>query len=327
MGDNAQSLALAQASAVPFEVRKLVFRATAEAIKPKVCPTLAYLDEVNSDPLLPPWPALVIATGRRPSSVALWIKSQSHHKTRIVLIGKPKGQNSEFDLVIAPRHYKFEGNPPNVFRIGLPLLRVSSEALANAERLWRSRLDVLARPITVLCFGGSMGARQLDGRAAAEIMAASNDAAPCGTLYVVTSRRTSAEALRAIEANLPSNGVLYEWRAGDSDNPYLGLLACADRFIVTGDSVSMLVEIARLGKPLAIASLPETGWVARAKRFTSRFGGGPSRDFELLHRYLIENKWAVLLGQRFAVPDHLPADDTQAAADQVCVLLGLRPVA
>ena len=36
----------------------------------------------------------------------------------------------------------------------------------------------------------------------------------------------------------------------------MGLLGLADGFVVTGDSISMMVEIARLGRPLAIFDLP-----------------------------------------------------------------------
>ena len=41
-----------------------------------------------------------------------------------------------------------------------------------------------------------------------------------------------------------------------NDNPYLGLLAHGDRFVVTGDSISMLVEVARLAKPRIVLSGP-----------------------------------------------------------------------
>ena len=57
----------------------------------------------------------------------------------------------------------------------------------------------------------------------------------------------------ALEAALPPGALLYRWSAETSaDNPYLALLAHADRFVVTGDSVSMMVEVASLGRPLAI---------------------------------------------------------------------------
>ena len=46
-------------------------------------------------------PDLVITAGRRLSCVALWIKQASGGRTRIVLIGKPRGGAPEFDLVVA----------------------------------------------------------------------------------------------------------------------------------------------------------------------------------------------------------------------------------
>ncbi len=49
---------------------------------------------------------------------------------------------------------------------------------------------------------------------------------------------------------------LFAWGPQAGDNPYLALLGLADRFVVTGDSISMMVEVARLGRPLAIFPLP-----------------------------------------------------------------------
>ena len=78
-----------------------------------------------------------------------------------------------------------------------------------------------------------------------------------GTLYLSTSRRTQPEVVAALEKGLPPERRLYRWSAETKDdNPFLALLALADRFVVTSDSVSMMVEVASLGRPLAIFSLP-----------------------------------------------------------------------
>ena len=59
---------------------------------------------------------------------------------------------------------------------------------------------------------------------------------------------------------MPAGSVLHRWSAeGGGENPYLGLLALADRFVVTSDSISMLVEVASLRRPLAIFDLPVGG--------------------------------------------------------------------
>jgi|RhiMetdeSRZDD1v2_1073273.scaffolds.fasta_scaffold08320_6 uncharacterized protein len=317
-GDNAQSLTLAQTIGLPYDVRKLHFDPLLERRKPRVRPTLHHVDRVTSDELKSPWPDLIIVTGRRPSMAALWVKEQSGGRTKIALIGKPKACFDQFNLVIAAAHYRLPEDRSNVLRIGLPLVEVPADRLDCARRDWTPRLQDLARPLTVLCFGGSTGARPLDRPAVQNIMQNACKAASSGTLYALTSRRTPPSAQSEIKAQLPPNGRLYSWQQQDSENPYLGLLALGDRFIVTGDSISMLVEIARLGKPLAIAALPpEGGFRGLAKRLVSHLGRGPARDFDLFHRYLYDQGWAVPLGKEFVAPASLPPDDREIAAARI----------
>ena len=94
----------------------------------------------------------------------------------------------------------------------------------------------------------------------------------------------------------------------------LGLLALGSRFVVTGDSISMLVEVARLGKPLAIAPVPD-------RNILTRLLSGKSRDFSRLHDYLYRGGWAVRLGQPFVTPPGPPPDDTELAAGRLRSLL------
>jgi hypothetical protein len=321
-GDNAQSISVAKTLGQKTLTRSLVFRPQFELGKPHVRPTLDHVDLQRSDRLFPPWPDLIIVTGRRPSMAALWVKEQSGGHTKIVLIGKPKACFTQFDLVIAAAHYKLPEGRSNVLRIGLPLIEVPADRLDAARRDWAPKFQGLGRPLTVLCFGGSTGARGLDLPAVRHIMHSACKAAPAGTLYILTSRRTPPSAQSEIRTQLPSNGQFYSWKQHDSENPYLGLLALGDRFIVTGDSISMLVEIARLGKPLAIAALPpERSLRGLVKRLGSHLGSGPSRDFDLLHRYLCAQGWAVPLGEEFVTPTSLPPDDREAAAARIRRLL------
>ena len=79
--------------------------------------------------------------------------------------------------------------------------------------------------------------------------------------------------------------MLYRWSAETAaDNPYLALLALADRFVVTGDSVSMMVEVASLGRPLAIFSLPIGRSLADRWQAAAARPGPPSSVTHLLHR-------------------------------------------
>jgi uncharacterized protein len=314
-GDNAQAINLAKALNRSFETKNLAMKAEFETAKPKVEASLYHLDLERSDRLEPPWPDLALTVGRRLSMAALWIKEQSKGRTRTALIGSPKSRISDFDLVIAPVQYRLPA-AANVLRIGLPLLGIEPEKLAEAQHIWTPRFASLARPLTVLLVGGSTGRRQLGSRTARSILnqTLAIQGKNAGALYVVTSRRTPTDVVDALDRGLPANGLLYHWQAEDCDNPYLGLLAVGDRFVVTGDSISMLVEVARLGKPLAIAPVSPFPRLARYLPITSR-------DFSLLHDYLYRGGWAVRLGDPLVTPSSPPPDDSRIAADRLLGLL------
>ena len=67
----------------------------------------------------------------------------------------------------------------------------------------------------------------------------------CG-VALTPSRRTEPAAAAALRAAVASVGG-YAWD-GTGDNPYIGLLACADAIVVTEDSVSMTSEALSTGK-------------------------------------------------------------------------------
>lgn len=348
-GDNAQVLELAHALGEPFIVKRLLPRPQWVVGKPRFAPGLYHLDLARSDPLEPPWPELILTIGRRPSMAALWVAEQSRGFTRIALLGRPKRWPERFALIIAPAHYDVPP-APNVIRLQLPLLRPDPRKIAQAAERWRSQFATLPRPLTACLVGGetkpyrfdAVVARDLAGRLAA---LAARDG---GTLYVSTSRRTSREVADALEASLPAGARIYRWRAEDpaEANPYLALLAFADRFVVTGDSVSMIVEVARLGRPLAIAELPvRRDPLTRSKRLLARALGpeGPwsrlgalarragvlgfPREIERIHRYLYESGRAVRLGEAFPSATHPPPDELDQVIARLRALLEQESVA
>ena len=129
--------------------------------------------------------------------------------------------------------------------------------------------------------------------------------------------------------HLPANARLYCRSPDSSENPYLALLALADRFIVTGDSVSMMIEVARLGKPLKIFALPyQKGIGPRLQQLLGAWLHGEkpgswtdslliglgkllyrlglvrySRDLTAVHQLLYEKQLAVPLGENFISGD------------------------
>lgn len=334
LGDNAQVEQLAAALGWPWETKCLRFLPRYVKGKPSFKPSLYHVDLAASDPLQPPWPDLIVTIGRRPSMAALWIKEQADNRPRIVLIGRPRRLWDQFDLVVASSQYRLP-NRPNLVRLSLPLLRVDETAVEQAADTWRARLAHLPRPLTAVLVGGPTGAFIFDADVTCDFLAAiERTTGGNGTLFATTSRRTPDDVVAALERHLPPTAVLYHWRADDSDNPYKALLGLADRFVVTGDSASMLVEVARLGKPLAIFPLPERAsrWMTLRRRFArvmqppddqpspspilaaigdALFDQGfvlSSREFDELYRSLRRQGLATMLGDPF--PDHPdPAPD------------------
>ena len=262
-GDNGQvemiAGALRDARGWGSELRHLEMRPDFVLGKPKVGPTLYHLDTARSDALEPPWPDLILTSGRRPANAALWIKKQSGGRTRIVLVGKPSGAMAQFDLIVTSAE-TLPAPFDNVLHVGLPLMGVDPDRLAAGAEAWRDRLAPLPRPLVAVLIGGPTNPFRYDAAVRAALRArikAVLDAG--GTPYLVGSRRTPPDFLRALADGLPEGTPVFDWAAPGGDNPYAGLLALADRFVVTGDSISMLVEVARLGKPLEIVPL-STGW-------------------------------------------------------------------
>jgi uncharacterized protein len=311
-GDNAQVLRAAMAMGLGFETKQLVLRPQFETAKPKVAASLDIFTEAARTTLTPPWPDLVITIVRRLSMAALWIRAQSGGRTKLALFNAPKGRGRDFDLVVAPSYYHLPDSA-NLCRIGLPLIAPDPVKLELARAAFANTIGTLRKPLNVLLLGGDMGSQPLDqGFAAGIVRRMRQSHAAEGTIYASTSRRTPKAAADAVAGELRKGDVLYRWTAGDDANPYYGLLAHGDSFTITADSLSMLTEVARLAKPIAIAA-PEI-----KRGLTSRLlhavGLGPRRDLDAAAQFLIQSGHAAELGQPLPRPAGPPVDDTAAVA-------------
>ena len=347
LGDNAQVEVIAERLGWPCVTKRLKFSAAYVTGKPRFKPALYHIDLAASDPLSPPWPDLILTVGRRPSMAAMWVREQSGGRTKVVIVGRPRRMLSDFALVLATPQYRLPARP-NVMALDLPLMRVDQTAIDQAVAEWRDRLASLPRPLTGVLVGGPTKPFIFTADVAREMVRRlAQSAGDTGTLFVSTSRRTPAAVVDALAAALPASATLFRWQPDATENPYRALLGLADRFVVTGDSVSMIVEVARQGKPLAIFPLPETAspWDRLRRRLAATFQPAPgaaaaqaaapagtnalatrlgdfayelglvsyARDFSALHQRLVERGAAVFLGEAFPPAGAVKAVDDLAA--------------
>jgi mitochondrial fission protein ELM1 len=261
-GDHAQSLALAEALGWPFVVKRTKFHWYELFFALAGMATLVGLNRRRSSPLKAPWPDLLIVSGRQNETPAKWIRRRSGGRTRIVVIG---GRNwtppDELDCIITTAQFRLPAHP-NVLHNTFPPHIATPERLAQAATECAPRLRHLRGPYIALMVGGSSGpyvfsratARRLgrEASALARRMGAS--------LLVSTSARTGKAASAVLERSIDVPCLFYRFRKDDPDNPHLGFLGLADEIIVTGDSMSMLMEACDTGRPV----------------YMFEFGGGPA---------------------------------------------------
>ena len=280
-GDNAQIRQLARAVGWPAVEKSMVMKPEWVEGKPRVEASIDHVDAERSDAIEGPWPDLVITAGRRLASVALFIKRASEGRTRVVLIGKPRGRAEDFDLIVIASHYVMP-DAPNVARHDHPLMAPDHVALARTRQVWDERLASRPRPITAVFVGGPTGGLRFGPAEARDLLARARRFADDaqGSVYVVTSRRTPEAVVATLRAEAEAAPrvelAVYDPSLAPEDNPYQGLLACADHFVVTTDSLSMMIEVAQLGRPLSLH--PLTRATTRVERLLEGVGLLPRID-------------------------------------------------
>jgi len=258
-GDNTQVRALATALGLGFEEKTIQARAWELLAHLGPAATLAGIRRGASSALQPPWPDLVISAGRRNEPVAQWIRKQSGGRTRLVHLGRPWAALERWDLLITTPQY-FLPRRDNILHNSLPLHSGSREQFAQAGERWRRRFERLPRPWIAVLAGGDSGRFVMTAEKAARLGGLASDLADMtgGSLLVTDSARTPVEAGGVLETSLGAPNYCFRYRRR-GPNPYHGLLALADAFIVTGESMSMLGEAADTGRPLFIFDLGDGG--------------------------------------------------------------------
>lgn len=349
-GDNTQVLALGEALCWPFEIKRFTYARWETLVNWPFSSTLAGVDTRRSSPLGPPWPDLVITAGRRNEPIARWIRRRADRRVRLVHVGRPWARPDRWDLVVTTPQYRLP-EAANVLQNEAPLHRVTSERLCKEAAIWQSRFAALPRPLIAVLAGGNSGPYPFDAASGRRLgLAASAMAREFGgSLLVTTSARTPPATAAALFGAIDVPAYRYRWTPGASDNPYYGLLAAADRIIVTGDSVSMLAEACATGRPVHVYDtgtgvtsmrsdsvrvaprslreiLDATHRHAFVYALTMRYGPRRlTRDIRIVQRRLVESGRAAWLGAGDPPGAPPPLRDLERATARVRALFGAAP--
>ena len=206
-------------------------------------------------------PRLAIGCGRQGALATRLLRQRGSTAVQIL---DPRISPRHWDLVVAPEHDGLAG--ANVITLIGSLNPVDTLWLAQARAAFASFAD-LPRPRTAVLLGGPSAHARFD-LASFETLATQLDvvmAREGGSVMLTTSRRTPADVVAALRQRYVQTPSVV-W-CGDEDgiNPYPGMLAWADRIVVSADSVNMVSEACATHAPVFV--FDPAGVSGRPRRF------------------------------------------------------------
>lgn len=202
------------------------------------------------------WPDFIISSGVRSTQAARTIKKLSGGKTFIIQNLDPKDHHEDFDLISIPSNAlkgELKELRNHIATVGVPHA-VTDAKLDEARTIWKDRFSQLPEPRIGVLIGGHTKGFEFTPELARKMAKELNEKVKelGGSLIVTTSRRTDSAIAKAFMDEITAPSYIHDWNKTGIDNPYMGILACSDAIVVTGDSMSMCSEATTSRKPVYI---------------------------------------------------------------------------
>jgi len=328
-GENSQIFGLAQRVDRDFATKRLRYNKWAGPLGILRLVTLRGIDAGASDALAPPWPDVIVCAGVKNEPVCRWIARQSGGRTKLVFLGRTWARRREFGLVVTTPQYRVP-NEPNVVHNLMTQHGVVASRLATERTRWEARFADLQRPLLGVLVGGDSGPFVLGERAARRLARKIDSmvGARGGSAIVTTSARTRSVVADVLAAEVSVPVRIHRYRAGDPDNPYFGILALADAFIVTSDSVAMLSEAAATGRDVHIFDLGADDGAGRDmtvksiayRAMMALLPQRLSRDIGLFHSEFVAHGYGTWSNEPCAARDRSAVDEAERTVARVRAL-------
>jgi len=151
-GTQSQCLGLAQALGLDPILKKISPRLPWRYLPPQLWFAPLRSQDSTGDPLSPPWPQIIIASGRATVASALHIRRKTGCYT--IFVQDPLVNPKHFDLVIPPTHDGVTGS--NVIPMLGMLHHLTQENLKEAAQQFSSQISDLPPPYITVLVGGKL---------------------------------------------------------------------------------------------------------------------------------------------------------------------------
>ncbi len=259
IGTENQCIGVAEALNLKPVIKRIQLRQPWKTLSPYLAFEQSW--SFTGDSLAPPWPDIILASGRKSIAASRFIKRHSPNKTYTVQIQDPRINPKYFDLVAVPEHDPTRGD--NVLVTQATPNRITQPRLEQARQDFETLLGPLPAPRVAVLIGGNSKAHKLTTETMHTLARDLKELSHNYGLMITTSRRTGTDNKTILEEGLKDT-TAYIWD-GTGENPYFGFLGWADYIIVTEDSTSMVSESATTGKPVYV--VPLEGGTDRFTRF------------------------------------------------------------
>ncbi len=249
IGDRVQCLGIAQALGGSYEERIVFPRRPWRWIMPYGPVPWSDRPPAPASPIAPPFPDIVIGSGRCAISYIRWIKANSPAFT--VILKDPRVSPHVADMIWVPEHDPLRGE--NVIVTATSPHGISQDILNQRRRISPPPVMALPKPRVAIILGDPTNKTV---RPQATIRRLTRDirelAGRVGGLMLTSSRRTPDRVMQAIIEAIGDHPAWIHRDGASDDNPYLDMLAHADGLVVTGDSHNMVSEALVTGRPVAV---------------------------------------------------------------------------
>jgi mitochondrial fission protein ELM1 len=203
---------------------------------------------------------VIVNIGGRDSSAFLSLASKSLFSNSFLMnIQYPKLASAWYDLLALPPVELPQETTAKTMRIGSVPNLVSESLMQKAREVWSPILSAGNRKTLAIIVGGytgvagvGSGIREFTLKHGQELIQAVmqiQEQTNCN-LLLTTSRRTPANVGDLLRTQLAPRCLRSYFATDSSPNPLMGYMACADAFVVTAESMSMISEAADTGKPV-----------------------------------------------------------------------------
>jgi len=248
-GDELQALSVTEALGLEPEIRRVRPRAPFAWFMPWGPIDPRERPGAHGSPLVPPFPDVLVASGRRSVPYLRFVKRASGGRTFTVFLKDPRTGPGTADFIWSPVYDRLRG--PNVLNTLTPPHRVTPHRLEEARARPDSRLADLPRPRVAVLVGGDSRHHRFTEQDVTRLLERLTALAGTGAGLMMTASRRTPTALQEALAALARRHGGFFWD-GSGDNPYIALLALADAIVATADSFNMIGEAAATGAPILV---------------------------------------------------------------------------